>query len=212
MSSKLVVIFYLVTLFVCSPAAWGAACLDPSGPVTASVEQLGPNPGGLEQLRVHVEGFDLAPLASYGVGCTVGLGLEAQITGPPLWAIQKRAFTSAVKVIDPLTGGQSPDFVLNAPLHTDFNGEAIGLGYVSWPVPIWLTPFSTPNGGSLPAGPVELVFDLLVKPGYSVQEVLDDLEGFGHVASDFSVDYGGVTYLLWSSVPFMTKLDSVSLQ
>ena len=211
MFNRYVALLSLALLLALGSVEQATACLTPTGPATASVEALGPNAGNLERLRVRVEGFDLAPLASYGVGCSVGLSLESQITGPPLWLIQKRTVSTGLTVVDPATGAESFDFALNTPLTADFHGEAMGLGYFTWPMPVAFAPFSTASGGSLPSGPVELVFDLLVKPGYTIQEVIDDLAANGSVASDYSIEAGGTTYLLWSSFPFLTQLASVSL-
>ena len=56
-----------------------------------------------------------------------------------------------------------------------------------------------------------LVFDVLAKPGYTADDIRDDLEVFGHVASDFSyTDFAsGQTWLFWSSWPLVTQIEQV---
>ncbi len=82
-------------------------------------------------------------------------------------------------------------------------------------MPVWFQPFTTTTNdalnGSLPQGAVTLVFDVLAKPTYTVQDIKDDLAATGYVASDFSyTDFpSGITYLFWSSTPLVTKIDQV---
>ena len=209
------ILAFALLMLVGTAGAQAYACLTPTGPVTAKVEVLAPNPAGLEQLRVRVDGFELAALTTPPVGCTLGLGLEAQITGPPLYAIQKRTVTSAVTVVD-ATGNTSTDFFIDPAATDDLIGETIGHRYFDWPVPVAFVPFTvdiaTVAPGSLPSGEVELIFEVVVKPPYSVQDVIDDLNAFGHVASDFSIHFSGTTYLLWTSWPLVTEIDFVELE
>jgi len=183
----------------------------PLTPVSVTVEALGPNPGGLEQLRLYVEGFGIAPLSEYGVGCTAGPSLEAQIIGAPLYCTQKRVLPISMVVVDPESGIEHDDFKPNFQVHADFNFEAVGLGYYSWPLPRCFSSFSVDakDTAELPEGPVELIFEISVKPGYTIAEVVSDLETHGYIASDFSVAFNGITYLLWTGTPFMTNIDTV---
>lgn len=64
MHSKISLIAFTLTLTF-APAAWGLACLTPTGTIVAEVIPLGPNPGGLEQVEIRIDGFELAgPFAS----------------------------------------------------------------------------------------------------------------------------------------------------
>ena len=198
---------------LCGAASPALACLSPSADIEATVEELGPNGAGLEQLRVHLSGFELAELGESTVGCTMGLGLESQITGPPLWSIQRRAITTGLTIVDVITGVEHGGFESNSTINADFNFQPVGYGYFTWPSPVSFPPFtSTPTAlasGTLPAGNVVLIFDLLVKPGYGIPDVVDDLSNSGHVSADYSLDAGGATYLLWSAFPLVHKINDV---
>ncbi len=213
MFHRMIVIALSITFSAfAAPAAWGAACLTPIAPIEAEVVALGPTAGGLEEIEVHVRGFELYGPAA--VGCTIALSLEPFVFTASPWAIQKRAITHRLRIVDPSDGSVHAGFFMNQDA-TDFNGETIGHGYFSWPMPVWFQPFTTTNndalGGTLPQGEVTLVFDLLVKPTSTVQEVADDLAANGWVGSDFSItDFSsGTTYLLWTSFPLVTQIDSV---
>ena len=60
-----------------------------------------------------------------------------------------------------------------------------------------------------PVGPVELQFSVIVRPEYEASDVIEDLQENGYVASDFSIQGNGITYLLWTSNPFLTRIDEV---
>ncbi len=201
-----------LSLAISALAAPGDACLTPVAPIEAEVVPLGPTAGGLEELQVHVRGFELAGPAP--VGCTIALSLEPLVFPAAPWAIQLRVITHRLRIVDPSDGSVHSGFFMNQGA-TDFNGETLGYGYFSWPMPVWFQPFSTTTNdalnGTLPQGEVTLVFDLLVKPGYTVQEVADDLAANGWVGGDYSfTDFpSGTTYLFWSSFPLITRIDAV---
>ncbi|MEM7350476.1 MAG: hypothetical protein AAF657_06695, partial [Acidobacteriota bacterium] len=89
-----------VLAFCLTQPSW--ACLKPTEPIVAEVMSLGPNPGGLEQVEVHVTGFDLA--GGFALGCTIGMSMESQILPSPTWAIQRRGLTTNLRIEDPATG------------------------------------------------------------------------------------------------------------
>ncbi len=125
--------------------------------------------------------------------------------------------TGSRHLLEPVSRHVSQDrFFIDPAATDDLIGETIGHGYISWPVPVALVPFTfdaaTVAPGSMPSGEVELAFEVMVKPPYSVQDVLDDFSVFGHVASDFSIHWGGTTYLLWTSWPLVTAIDFVEVQ
>ncbi|MEM7356520.1 MAG: hypothetical protein AAF657_37235, partial [Acidobacteriota bacterium] len=158
-------------------------------------------------------GFDLA--GGFALGCTIGMSMESQILPSPTWAIQRRGLTTNLRIEDPATGTVHHDFFLNTFATLDFNGETLGLGYYTWPMPVWFLPFTTTShqaiNGILPQGPVTLIFDVILKPGITVDDFTDDLIVFGNVASDYSwTDFPtGQTWLLWSSAPMLSPIDSV---
>lgn len=214
MSSHLRCQIPILLIFACliliAPAAHG--CLVATSPPTATVQSMGFSPAGLELLQVRVTGFELIELSA-PVGCTLGLSLESQITGPPLYAIQKRGLTTSVAVVDPEGGSTANSFQINPSATSEFMAETIGLGYFAWPIPVAFVPFTVDTtslgGASLPHGQVELLFDLAVKPPYTAEEVIEDLEVFGYIASDFSVVFNGITYLLWSSAQMVHEIEEV---
>ncbi len=204
-------VLMVVGMLMSTYSVWGLACLTPNGPISAEVEVLPPNPGGLERLSVSIHGFSLIDLSGFSVGCSIGFSLESEIVGAPIWLIQKRGIALTLAVVDH-NDDVRHDFVINPSLALDLHGEALGLNYYTWPMPVAFMPFTmVQSTNPIPGGPVNLVFEVVVKPPYSVAEVIDDIEEFGHVASDFSLTYYGVTYLLWNSTPFVSPIQSVTL-
>ncbi|MCH9647195.1 MAG: hypothetical protein K0U98_03085 [Deltaproteobacteria bacterium] len=211
---KKMTIGLVAVLFLTAASAGPAwACLVPASPIFAKVAELGPNPGGLEQMRVYVYGFEMTDFSSYGVGCTIGLSLESKILGSPLWLAQKRGLTLSAAVLDVDTNITNQNFTLNPSALLDFNGQTMGLGYFDWPIPVAFAPFTltaasvAANGA--PEGEVVLEFEVILKPDYSVEEGVEDLVEFGFIASDYSLTYYGITYFLATSQPMVTKIEEV---
>ncbi len=116
-----------------APVARGDACLTPVSPVEAEVVSLGPTNGGLEELEVHVRGFELAGPAA--VGCTIALSLEPQIFP----AFPCTPGSAGDRARPPGRGGRSPGPCENRDaVRALFGGQEVAPGgiegKVAWPL------------------------------------------------------------------------------
>ncbi len=204
----------IAVLCIVAVAAPASACLTAVEDITAWVDELGPHPSGLPHLKITVTGFEIDELGGpSNIGCTIGLGTESFITAPPLWVIPLRTAPLTLKIITPSSGGELEAFLINSPLNADFNFQPVGYGYYSWPVPYAFPPFTSDDAvvasGAVESGPLKLVFTVLVKPPYTVQDVVDDLNKNGHISADYSINAGGSTFLLWTASPLLHPIDNV---
>lgn len=209
---RMAVVVTTATLVGLAALAPAGACLTRAGSIEATVESLGPNLGGLEQMRVHISGFAIDEVPA-GLNCAIALGVESEIVGGPLWILPRRVIPIDLAVVDVTDGIERSIFKINPDLNLDFNLETIGMRYFDWPSPVAFPPLSLSHSalqqGLMPVGEAILIFDLIAKPGVTVDEVIDDLTEFGHVARDYFVEFAGVQYLLWAGPPMLWPIDEV---